>query len=137
MNVAYAKDCSDFVELTWDNHQIIFKTEIANTFKLRKKGLQGREFLPELSAMLFVFDESGRVRLWMKNTDISLDMLFFNERGFLRKIHKNSIPQSLDIINGGYDIKFALEVNAGIVEKIKIPIGAHLQILENNHFCKM
>ena len=134
-STANAENCNHVVSLTWVNKEVKFTTEISNTFELRKQGLQGRKFLAKTASMLFVFDKPHVVNLWMENTHLSLDMMFFDENGFLRTIYKNAIPLSLEIIKGGENIKFALEVNAGIIDRFKIPLRAHLDIFENTLPC--
>lgn len=38
-----------------------------------------REYLPEKSGMLFVFQQIGQYNFWMKNTLIPLDMIRINQ----------------------------------------------------------
>jgi len=51
-----------------------YTVEIADTSEEQKKGLQDREYLPQDSGMLFVYDKpQDKVEFWMKDTTIALD----------------------------------------------------------------
>ncbi|MCI5065935.1 DUF192 domain-containing protein [bacterium] len=53
-----------------------FFLEIANTPSQRSKGLMYRKHLAPDRGMLFIFPEEKQQSFWMKNTFISLDMIF-------------------------------------------------------------
>jgi uncharacterized protein len=55
-----------------------FFIEIADTPEERQLGLMNRTFMPELSGMLFVFQQPGQYNFWMKNTLIPLDMIWID-----------------------------------------------------------
>ena len=44
----------------------VFEVEIADTPQLRTKGLSGRDTLPDMSGMLFVFESGRTSNFWMK-----------------------------------------------------------------------
>ena len=67
----------------------IFDVEIANTPAKRAKGLMYREFLGTKSGMLFMYDKPGQLNFWMKNTPLSLDIIFFDKKGLIRSIFEN------------------------------------------------
>src|SRR3989344_8940875 len=50
--------------------------EIADTQEKQKKGLSGRDNLPEDSGMLFVFKEEGHHQFWMKDMNFSIDIIW-------------------------------------------------------------
>ena len=58
--------------------KVVFKLEIADTDEERLNGLMGRETLAENTCMLFDFETLDYYSMWMKNTLITLDMIFFN-----------------------------------------------------------
>lgn len=54
------------------------KVEVAETTRERAKGLMDREELCNDCGMFFIFEEEDFHGFWMKNTLISLDMIFIN-----------------------------------------------------------
>lgn len=92
--------------------------ELADTPKERELGLMHRYRLDEGSGMLFVFDEVKDVNFWMKNTYISLDIIWLNEKGEVLGVHKNATPRSEALIPSYEPVKAALEVNAGAAEAL-------------------
>lgn len=100
--------------------------ELADTSSERKKGLMFRESLPNDFGMLFVYDRPQKVGFWMKNTLIPLDIAFANKRGQVIKLVRNTKPLSLKLIDGGENVQFVLEINAGMSEKINLFEGSVL-----------
>ena len=82
--------------------------------------------------MLFVFDFPQSLTFWMKETFIPLDVLFFDEAGiFLR--FQTMVPCKSDpcpVYPSNRPVKYALEVNAGFVEREGIGEGWKLQLPE-------
>ena len=59
-----------------------FNSKLVNNNKTRKKGLMNRKnLLKENEGMLFDFVEPQVISLWMKNTYIPLDAIYFNKDG--------------------------------------------------------
>jgi uncharacterized protein len=89
----------------------------------RAKGLMFRTELPEGTGMLFDFAREQEIAMWMKNTLISLDMIFINGDGRIRRIAENTTPQSLATISSGGPVRGVLEVIAGTAKKFGIKPG--------------
>jgi hypothetical protein len=66
--------------------------ELAATDEERQRGLMFREKLLPDQGMLFVFEEEGLYSFWMKNTLISLDMLWINKDRRIVHIARNVPP---------------------------------------------
>ena len=96
----------------------MFIAEIADTEELRTRGLMFRHFLPEDKAMLFDYEQPRPVAMWMKNTNISLDMLFIREDGTIAAIAEDTVPQSLDTISVQEPVRGVLELAAGTVKRL-------------------
>jgi len=102
---------------------INFKIWTADTPRREEQGLMFVHSLDDHAGMLFVFPENKRVMMWMKNTYISLDLLFMNAQGKIDYIAAKATPLSLDII-GPPGPEFAvLELNGGATERFGIKIG--------------
>ena len=63
--------------------------------------------------MIFLFDEPAEIHMWMKNTYISLDMIFISNDGVLKKIVAQTEPLSETIISSQSRVGIVLELNAG------------------------
>ena len=102
---------------------IPFHVSIADDDAERETGLMFVKSLPDHHGMLFVFDDPVRTSFWMKNTLISLDMLFIDEDGIIRHMHENATPNSLRPIPSLVPVKYVLEVAGGTIAHDKIKIG--------------
>lgn len=107
--------------------QVRFRVEVADTDAERALGLMHRESLPQFAGMLFVYDHPQSVSFWMKNTNIALDMLFFDSTGTLTHVHENAVPGDLTPIPGVGDVQFVLEINGGAARDLGVVTGAELR----------
>ncbi|WP_245824407.1 DUF192 domain-containing protein [Pseudoruegeria aquimaris] len=115
---------ADLIELRGPFGTSRFTVEVVDTAASRAQGLMFREHLPSGAGMLFVYDRPQNVAFWMKNTLIPLDMIFMAEDGTVRRVHADAVPGDLTAIPGGEDIRFVLEINAGLAGAIGIAPGA-------------
>ena len=106
---------------TGDTHT--FAVEIANTDAQRARGLMYRTEMPSQKGMLFLFEENRIVTMWMKNTYIPLDILFINQKGVIVHIAQSTVPESLDFISSWKPVISALELNAGVTNRLNIQVG--------------
>ena len=97
--------------------------EIADTDELRTRGLMFRHFLPEDKAMLFDYQTPRPVAMWMKNTNISLDMLFIRQDGTIAAIAQDTVPKSLDTISVQEPVRGVLELAAGTVRRLGLRVN--------------
>jgi uncharacterized membrane protein (UPF0127 family) len=82
-----------------------------------------RKELADGRGMLFDFTPEQQVSMWMKNTFVSLDMIFITGDGRVLRIAENTEPQSLKIISSGGPARAVLEVVAGTAKKYGIAPG--------------
>ena len=101
----------------------MFSVEMAKTEKERETGLMYRKELADGRGMLFDFTPEQQISMWMKNTYLSLDMIFIAGNGRVLRIAENTEPQSLAIISSGGPAKGVLEVIAGTAKKYGIAPG--------------
>jgi uncharacterized membrane protein (UPF0127 family) len=101
----------------------VFSVEMATTDQEKETGLMYRKELPDGKGMLFDFSPEQQVSMWMKNTFISLDMIFIRADGRILRIAENTEPQSTRIISSGGLAKGVLEVIAGTARKYGIAPG--------------
>ena len=105
---------------------VIINAYLADTPAKRAQGLMHVTDLPENAGMLLVFSQPRQISIWMKNTLISLDILFLNPSGRIVKIHKNAEPLSLASIPSHARVKWVLELNAGVAGKLNLRLGDRL-----------
>jgi uncharacterized membrane protein (UPF0127 family) len=101
----------------------VFSVEMATTEEEKTTGLMYRKELPDGKGMLFDFTPEQQVSMWMKNTYISLDMIFIRADGRILRIAENTEPESTRIISSGGLAKGVLEVIAGTAKKYGIAPG--------------
>ena len=98
---------------TQDGRELPVKVEIADTPAKRELGLQYRRELAEDRGMLFLFPSERELTFWMKNTPISLDMIFINEEHKIVGIVHETVPFSTDTLSVSAPSRYVLEVNGG------------------------
>lgn len=96
--------------------------EIADTPELRSQGLMFRNNLDANHGMLFVFPNSGRYSMWMKNTAVPLSVAFLDNRGVIINI-ADMKPFTEDIHTAEMPARFALEMPQGWFDKFSIHAG--------------
>lgn len=97
--------------------------EIADAPETRARGLMFRRDLPPERGMLFLFGSDRRLSFWMKNTPLSLDMLFIQSTGEIVAIVESTPPLSVAPISPPVEAASLLEVNAGTAERLGLAVG--------------
>ncbi|NLR95936.1 DUF192 domain-containing protein [Rhizobium sp. P38BS-XIX] len=100
-----------------------FTVELALTPPQLEYGLMYRDKMPADHGMLFDFGTSRPVMMWMKNTKLSLDMLFLDKSGVVTHIQENAVPYSEAIISSNGSVAYVIELNGGIVKKLGLSVG--------------
>jgi hypothetical protein len=103
--------------------QIQLDIEIADNDEERMRGLMDRQNLPDNAGMLFIFPNEEPRSFWMKNTFISLDIIYINSRKEIGSIQKYTQPKSTYSIPSEKPAMYVLEVNAGFTDKNGINAG--------------
>lgn len=114
-------------------HEI--KVEIADKGFYRSFGLMYVKSMPEENGMLFIFPDEAVRNFWMKNTFIPLDIIYVGSDLEVKHVAKNTVPHSLEMVNSIYPAQYAIEVNAGISDKLGVTRGDKIEIIrEKNNF---
>ncbi|NJL07671.1 MAG: DUF192 domain-containing protein [Methylacidiphilales bacterium] len=100
-----------------------FDVEVAANDEQRARGLMYRRSLPAGHGMLFDFGVARDVMMWMKNTYVSLDMLFIRTDGVIVNISERTTPLSTATISSAEPVRFVLELPAGSVKLLGIAAG--------------
>lgn len=103
-----------------------FTIEIADDPVERARGLMFREEMARDHGMLFDFAREDDQAFWMKNTPLSLDMIFIAADGNVVSIAPDTAPFSTDSVPSEGPARFVLEVNAGVAADIGLAPGDRL-----------
>lgn len=103
--------------------------KVAANPQTRNKGLSKIESLPFNEGMFFVFEQKGRYSFWMKDMKFPIDIIWIDENKKIVNISKNALPEpnkpdkDLTIYISSYDVKYVLEINAGLAGANNLEIG--------------
>jgi len=101
----------------------VFNVELAVTPEEQERGLMFREKLPDNCGMLFLYNDDDIRYYWMKNTFISLDMIFLNAKRNVVGVFHSARPRDPTTISSIYPARYVLEVNAGKARQCGIKAG--------------
>ena len=118
------QDCAILVTQS-GSHTI--SVELAVSTKERASGLMHRKSMPENSGMLFDFGSTRPIFMWMKNTFLSLDMVFVNKAGRVVSIIRDTKPLSETILTSKTPVRYVLEVPAGTANKLKLHVDDQIR----------
>ena len=121
--VSFFSFSNEKIDVSIYNKNITFNVEVAKTIEERRIGLMYRKKLLNNEGMLFIFPREKIIQLWMKNTYIPLDVIFISENKVIVDIKKNMEKLSETIVKSKVKSRYALEFNAGLINKLDIEIG--------------
>ena len=107
--------------------------ELATTEAERNRGLMFRTRLDQDRGMLFVFEEADRPAFWMKNTFLSLDILFLSREGIVVDLFEELPPCPMEPCPRyapRLPSRYVLEVPGGFVAQHAVRKGDRVR-LEN------
>jgi uncharacterized membrane protein (UPF0127 family) len=108
---------------TQSGKELAVTVEVADTPAKRELGLQFRRQLDEDGGMIFLFPSESELSFWMKNTPVSLDIIFINAGRKIVGIAPRTIPFSTDSLSVQSPSRFVLEVNGGFAERHGVTVG--------------
>lgn len=100
-----------------------FRVELAETAAKRRWGLMYRKDLGTDEGMLFVFPDERDQSFWMKDTPLSLDIIFMDRRRRVVGIIRDTVPFSTRSVSVGVPSRYVLEVRAGLALRHGIAVG--------------
>ncbi len=107
--------------------EVPVKVEVVATEPKIEKGLMYRQHLPVDSGMLFVMGREKQWSFWMRNTLISLDMIFITKDMKIAGIVENAEPLTESLRQVDSPSSYVLEVNGGFTRSAGIVAGAQVR----------
>ncbi len=107
-----------------DNSEIrAIKIEVADNELERGRGMMFRKSIPNDTGMLFIMDQLKEQAFYMRNTYVSLDILFIDDQYKVVSIAKKTVPLTDTSIPSNGKAKYVLEVAAGYTDAYGIGVG--------------
>ena len=103
-----------------------FQVWIAADDPSRERGLMFVQSLPADQGMLFLFERPQYAAFWMKNTYLSLDLVFIGADGVVVNVAPDTRPLTLDPIPSVAPVKAVLELLAGTSARIGLVAGSQV-----------
>jgi uncharacterized membrane protein (UPF0127 family) len=109
-----------------DHGPVTFRAEIAADSASQQRGLMYRKRMSANAGMLFDFHRPQYENFWMKDTVLSLDLIFIREDGTISSIAPNAVPFSEVTIPSAEPVRAVLEINGGRAAQLGIEPGQHV-----------
>lgn len=110
------------------NNQTFF-LEVADSEEERRRGLMFRTDLGENEGMLFIFDNEEPRTFWMKDTPLSLDIIYLNSNKEVVSLHERALPnQTETVYPSEFPAEYVVELRGGTVQKYGIEVGDKFNI---------
>jgi uncharacterized protein len=106
-----------------DHPEIAIEIEVVASSRARQRGLMFRDDLADGQGMLFLFESEEEHPFWMKNTLISLDIIYIDGNRKIVGIVHNAEPRSEQSLTVGLPSRFVLEVPGGYCNRVGIHRG--------------
>lgn len=119
---------AECITIHTDDADHLFTVEYAIDPAERSCGLMFREEMAADHGMVFDFEVERGVSFWMRNTLISLDMVFIEEDGTVLNIAEHTTPLSLEGVPSIGPVRYVLEVIAGTTDRIGLEPGDQIDI---------
>ena len=105
-----------------------FEVYLALTNDQRRRGLMFVRDMPMFTGMLFVYPQPRTLSIWMKNTYIPLDIVFFGQDGRIVNIVENAEPLTLNSRRSAEEVSYVLELNGGVSEALHIDTNSTIML---------
>jgi uncharacterized membrane protein (UPF0127 family) len=112
------------LEIETSGHgSLSFRVSVAVDPKDRQKGLMYVSEMQPNQGMLFDLGEPHVASMWMKDTPLSLDMLFIRADGSISSIVRETVPYSRTTIHSNEPVLAVVELLAGTCDRLGISPG--------------
>lgn len=101
-----------------------FRVEVARSPQEQARGLMFRTEMGADEGMLFPYDTPRVLSFWMKNTVLSLDIVFIGPDRRVINIAERAVPYSEDSVTSDAPGVAVLELNAGRARELGIVAGS-------------
>lgn len=109
------------------DRKLVFKVEVAASSEEQAKGLMFRTKLGDDEGMIFPMKPPRGASFWMRNTVISLDLIFIGTDGRISNIAANAIPYDESPLLSAGLVKGVLELRGGRAAELGIVAGDRVE----------
>ena len=108
---------------------IPIRVEIANTEEERIQGLSGREKFDNLNGLLFIFPDTDFHKIWMKDMNFPIDIVWISEDLEVIDIDENVSPDTYPrSFRPEKPVRYILETNAHYVDTFGLRVGQKVKL---------
>lgn len=102
---------------------------IADTPRVRTRGLSNKTYLKENKGMLFVFEKPDIYSFWMKDMNFPIDIIWIDADEKVVFIKENIGPETYpELFTPNQPALYVLEVNAGFARQNGIVVGSEIDV---------
>lgn len=105
--------------------------EIADNATETQYGMMYRKSMDPNTGMLFIMPAEQQQSFWMKNTYVSLDIIYINSNFEIVSVQKNAEPHSLKSLPSEGAALYVLEVVGGFADEHGLKKGDKIQFERN------
>lgn len=113
----------EIIKKDTDSVLTTFDIEIADNDYKTQTGLMYRDSMEDNQGMLFIFPDAQMRSFYMKNTEIPLDILYFNSDKTLIQFYENAKPYDETSLPSRAPSQYVLEINGGLAKQLGIEQG--------------
>lgn len=104
-----------------------FFLEVAQTQAEKQQGLSGRNSMQKNHGMIFVYDDSDRRCMWMKEMRFAIDIIWLDENKHITHVEDNVNPDTFPrSFCGKTPAKYVIELNGEDVDLSELNVGAKI-----------
>jgi len=117
------------VRIQAEDGPVVIEAEVADDPAERSRGLMHRTCLGDRRGMLFLFPQAAQQAFWMKNTLISLDMIFIRSDRTVLGVVAEAEPETLTSRRVPGRSQFVLEIAGGEAARLGIEAGQRVEFM--------